>query len=150
MLLPNGSKAWHLLALAYKEELGEDAVHDEENIAKIRLGSYVKLCNNFKKSTGVTGEKEDQILWCIELDKRIQHKTNSDILGVSSGEDDNLNDEEIGHGDIALNGEKSRIDSDYLDDPETELNKEVNNNNECQTPIPFLVKSYQPFLPTTY
>ena len=40
-LLPNGTKAWCMVALAYKDESGEDEVRDEDTFAKIGLGSYV-------------------------------------------------------------------------------------------------------------
>jgi hypothetical protein len=52
-LLPNGTKAWCLVPLAYKDESGEDTVCDEDDIHKKWIR---KLCNKFKKTTGATGE----------------------------------------------------------------------------------------------
>jgi hypothetical protein len=49
-----------------------------------------KLCNNFKKPTGATGENGDRIQRCIEIERRIQGKTSSGILGASSGEEEFL------------------------------------------------------------
>ncbi len=46
------------------------------------------MCNNYKKPTGATGGIEDRVNCCIEIDCRIQHSTNSGLLGASSGEDD--------------------------------------------------------------
>jgi hypothetical protein len=45
-LLPNGTKAWCLVPLAYKDESGEDAVRDEDDIHKTGLGSFVITLRN--------------------------------------------------------------------------------------------------------
>ena len=51
-LLPNGNKGWSLVALAYKEESGEENLRSEDDLKK----NWVrKLCNNMKKPTGRMG-----------------------------------------------------------------------------------------------
>jgi len=86
-ILPNGSDAWRLVAIAYKEESGEDSLRTEDDL---RRNWVRKLCNNFKKPTGATGENGDRIQRCIEIERRIQGKTSSGILGASSGEEEFL------------------------------------------------------------
>lgn len=79
-ILPNGLDAWRLIAIAYKEESGEDSLCTEDNLPR----NWVhKLCNNFKKPTGATGENGDRNQRCIEIERCIQGKTNSGILGAS-------------------------------------------------------------------
>ena len=34
-ILPNGSEAWCLVVIAYKEESGEEALHMEEDLPKV-------------------------------------------------------------------------------------------------------------------
>jgi hypothetical protein len=84
-ILPNGSEAWRLVAIAYKEESGESELRTEIDLKRNWLR---KLCNNYKKPTGATGGIEDRVNRCIEIDRRIQRSTNSGLLGASSGEDD--------------------------------------------------------------
>jgi hypothetical protein len=84
-ILPNGSEAWCLVAIAYKEESDEDTRCTKIDLKRNWL---YKLCNNYKKPTGVTGDIEDRINHCIEIDRRIQRSTSSGLLGASSGEDD--------------------------------------------------------------
>jgi hypothetical protein len=83
-ILPNGSEAWRLVAMAYKEESGEAELRTEKDLKRNWLR---KLCNNYKKPTGATGGIEDRVNRCIEIDRRIQRSTDSGLLGASSGED---------------------------------------------------------------
>jgi hypothetical protein len=53
-----------------------------------------KLCNNFKKPTGRTGENGDRIARCIEIERRIQEAANAAILGVSSAESEHEDEDE--------------------------------------------------------
>ena len=96
-ILPNGAEAWRLVAIAYKAESGEHELRTEEDL---RNNWVRKLCNNFKKPTGSTGDISDRIHRCIEIERRIQRQSNSGILGASSAEDsedsDHLQDEASG------------------------------------------------------
>ena len=78
-------EVWPLIAVAYKEESGEDVVWDEDNIHR---NWTRKLCNNFKKPIGAIGENADCILCCIEIEWQIRSKTNLTILRASSSKDD--------------------------------------------------------------
>ena len=87
-ILPNGNEGWKIVALAYKEESGEEILRSEDDLKK----NWVrKLCNNMKKPTGRMGaDVKDRINRCIAIERRILDKTSSGILGVSSEEDVNL------------------------------------------------------------
>jgi len=86
-LLPNGNEGWRLVALAYKEESGEENLRSEDDLKK----NWVrKLCNNMKKPTGRMGaDAKDRINECIEIERRILEKSSSGILGRS--DEDELN-----------------------------------------------------------
>ena len=86
-LLPNGNEGWRLVALAYKEESGEENLRSEDDLKK----NWVrKLCNNMKKPTGRMGaDAKDRINQCIEIERRILDKSSSGILGGS--DEDELN-----------------------------------------------------------
>ena len=86
-LLPNGNEGWRLVALAYKEESGEENLRSEDDLKK----NWVrKLCNNMKKPTGRMGaDAKDRINQCIEIERRILNKSSSGILGGS--DEDELN-----------------------------------------------------------
>ena len=86
-LLPNGNEGWRLVALAYKEESGEENLRSEDDLKK----NWVrKLCNNMKKPTGRMGaDAKDRINQCIEIERRILAKSSSGILGGS--DEDELN-----------------------------------------------------------
>ncbi len=86
-LLPNGNEGWRLVALAYKEESGEENLRSEDDLKK----NWVrKLCNNMKKPTGRMGaDVKDRINRCIEIERRILDKSSSGILGGS--DEDELN-----------------------------------------------------------
>jgi hypothetical protein len=64
-----------------------------------------KLCNNLKKTTGVTGENADRVHCCIEIEQCIQRQSNSGILRVSSAE-----------GDEFINKSSSKEESDDTHD----------------------------------
>ena len=52
-ILPDGTEGWRLVAIAYKVESKEEVLQSETDIKK----NWVKkLCNNFKKPTGRTGQ----------------------------------------------------------------------------------------------
>jgi hypothetical protein len=76
-MLPNGSYAW--TAVAGGRRISQTAscektVHSGDDVRKHWLR---KLCNNMKKPTGRTGENEDRIHKCIEIERRIFDKTHS-------------------------------------------------------------------------
>jgi hypothetical protein len=77
-ILPNGNEGWRIVALAYKEESGEEILRSEDDLKK----NWVrKLCNNMKKSTGRMGaDVKDRINHCIAIERRILDKTSSGIL----------------------------------------------------------------------
>ena len=78
---PNGAEGWRLVALAYKEESKETILRTEK---ELRDNWVKKLCNNFKKPTGMTGEMGDRVLRCIVIERRIMEMTDSVFLGVES------------------------------------------------------------------
>lgn len=86
-ILSDGAEALQLVDLAHKQELGDKVLHLEDNLHK----NWVKmLCTNFKKPTGTTGsDKNDWIHRCIKIEWCIQRKTNSEILGGSSANENN-------------------------------------------------------------
>jgi hypothetical protein len=80
-LLPNGNEGWRLVALAYKEESGEENLRSEDDLKKNWLR---KLCNNMKKPTGRMGaDAKDRINRCMAIERRILDKSSSGILGGS-------------------------------------------------------------------
>ncbi len=79
-ILPNGDEAWHQVAVAYKAESGEHKLCMEEDL---RNNWVRKLYYNFKKPRGSTGDITNWIHQCIEIEKHIQHQSNSGILGAS-------------------------------------------------------------------
>ena len=52
-ILPDGIEGWHLVALMYKEKSKEEVLWAEDDLKKNWIK---KLCNNFKKPTGRTGQ----------------------------------------------------------------------------------------------
>ena len=89
-LLPQGTEGWRQVATAYHSASRESDVRDAE---ALRDNWVKKLCNNFKKPTGRTGENGDRIARCIAIERRIQDAANAAILGVSSAESDHDNEE---------------------------------------------------------
>jgi len=87
-ILPDVAEAWQLVALAYKQDSGEEVLHLEDYCHK----NWVKkLCSNFKKPTGATrSDKEDWIHCCIEIERHIQRTSNFGILGGSSADENNV------------------------------------------------------------
>ena len=105
---PNGAEGWRLVALAYKEESKETILRTEK---ELRDNWVKKLCNNFKKPTGMTGEMGDRVLRCIAIERRIMGMTDSVFLGVES-------DDEFDHEDgppTGLGGEERAGLSDNED-----------------------------------
>lgn len=83
------------MADAYQTASGERTVRDGSDVKKHWLR---KLCNNMKKPTGSTGENEDRIHKCIEIERRILDKTHSGMLGLLDREDEDAEDEDGGSG----------------------------------------------------
>ena len=75
-ILPQGAEGWRLVAASYKTASGEPDLRDHE---ALRENWVKKLCNNFKKPTGRTGENGDRIAHCIEIERRIQEAANAAI-----------------------------------------------------------------------
>jgi hypothetical protein len=118
-ILLNGSKAWRLVAIAYKEASGESELRTEIDLKRNWLR---KLCNNYKKPTGATGGIEDRVNRCIEINRCIQCSTNSGLLGASSGEDDTgafLNSDSSCSEDSSVQ-EDSRDPNDFVVEEEDE------------------------------
>jgi len=90
-ILPQGAEGWRLVAASYKTASGEPDLRDHE---ALRENWVKKLCNNFKKPTGRTGENGDRIARCIEIERRIQEAANAAILGVSSAESEHEDEDE--------------------------------------------------------
>ena len=128
MMLPDEAKIWCLVALAYQEELGEEVILDEDDIRK---NWTMKLCENFKKPAGATGENDRSILHCIEIERCIQYRTNPGILGASSGE--NEHDPEDDYLDATISGQSSWVDSGAL--TEDRADAEIKANNQ----LPFVL-----------
>ena len=112
-LLPNGNKGWHLVALAYKEESGEENLRSEDDLKK----NWVrKLCNNMKKPTGRMGaDAKDQINQCIAIERRSLDKSSSGILGESS--EDEMNP--------SSSSSSSSEDGEYKQEESSEEEEEV-------------------------
>ena len=81
-ILPNGSEAWCLVAIAYKEKSREEHLRSEDDLKR----NWVhKLCNNMKKPTGRSGvDPNDHTNRCLEIRRKILDKTALGILGASS------------------------------------------------------------------
>ena len=88
---PNGAEGWRLVALAYKEQSGESVLRTEK---ELRDNWVKKLCNNFRKPTGMTGEMGDRVLRCIAIERRIMAMTDSVVLGGESDDDESGEDED--------------------------------------------------------
>jgi hypothetical protein len=87
---PSGAEGWELVASRYREATNEVEFRD---IKDLKEHWVRKLCNNFKKPTGRTGENGDRINRCIEIERAIQVQNEASIMGASSGEreDDGYN-----------------------------------------------------------
>ena len=90
-ILPQGAEGWRLVAASYKTASREPDLRDHD---ALRENWVKKLCNNFKKPTGRTGENGDRIARCIEIERRIQAAANAAILGVSSAESEHEDEDE--------------------------------------------------------
>ena len=85
--MPNGNEGWCLVALAYKEESGEENLRSEDDLKK---NWSRKLCNTMKRPTGRMGaDAKDHIKQCIVIERRILNKSSSRILGGSSEDEMN-------------------------------------------------------------
>ena len=83
---PIGNNGWELVAQRYLEASGED---DPREVKDLKAHWVNKLCNNFKKPTGRTGEAGGCINRCIEIEHQIQIQIQTDaaIYGALSGEE---------------------------------------------------------------
>ena len=88
--LPQGLEAWRNVACLYQNAAKEKELRRGEDI---RDNWVRKLCNNFKKPTGKPGNITDRIYHCLAIERRIQRKASAAILGASSGESLNENDQ---------------------------------------------------------
>ena len=88
--LPQGYKAWKLVAALYQSRSKE---FDTCDAAVIRDHWVKKLCNNFKKPTGMTGEAGDRVCRCIEIEWSIQRKASAGILGIDSAKSSHGSDD---------------------------------------------------------
>jgi hypothetical protein len=88
--LPQGREAWMNVACLYQNASNENELRRGEDICDILVR---KLCNNFKKPTGKPDNLTDRIYCCLAIKRRIQHRASAAILGASSGESLNKNDQ---------------------------------------------------------
>ncbi len=85
-ILPNGEYDWQAVSFAYHEQSKEK---DPRNTDNLKSHWIKTLCNGMKKPTGNPGGPNDWIHRCISIEKRIQDKTHSGMLGLSSDDEDN-------------------------------------------------------------
>ena len=67
-LLPQGAEGWRQVATAYHVASKETDLRDAD---ALRDNWVRKLCNNFKKPTGRTGENRDRIARCIAIERSL-------------------------------------------------------------------------------
>ena len=88
--LPQGTEGWRQVATAYHTASQEKDIRDADALCD----NWVKkLCNNFKKPTGCTGENGDRIKRCITIEHHIQDEANAAALVVSSAESEHKDEE---------------------------------------------------------
>jgi hypothetical protein len=78
--LPCGSKAWEKVATLY-QFLSKEV--DRRDVKDLKLHWIKKLCNNYKKPTGKTGEPGNCINKCIEIANASDAKNKAGLLGAS-------------------------------------------------------------------
>ena len=102
-LYPYGSEGWALVSSRYREASEEDEFRDPKDLKEHWTR---KLCNNFKKPTGRTGEPGDRIHRCQEIDRMINLNNDARVMGASSGEEAELEDGYVSSGmeDVSLAG----------------------------------------------
>ena len=102
-LRPFGNNMWELVAQRYKELSGEDVLRD---VKDLKDHWVKKLCNNFKKPTGRTGDAGDRINRCIVIERNIQAQNEAGVMGASSGEEDGANEDADSSGldDLSFSG----------------------------------------------
>jgi len=113
-LRPFGNNMWELVAQRYKEGSGEDVLRD---VKDIKDHWVKKLCNNFKKPTGRTGDAGDRINRCIVIERNIQAQNEAGVMGASSGEEDGANEDADSSGldDLSFSGRDNEDEDDGLD-----------------------------------
>jgi hypothetical protein len=88
--LPQGLEALRNVACLYQNAFNENELRRGEDICD----NWVrKLCNNFKKPTGKPGNLIDRIYCCLAIEHWIQYRASVAILGASSGESLNENNQ---------------------------------------------------------
>jgi len=113
---PIGNNGWEIVAQRYCEASGEV---DPREVKDLKSHWVNKLCNNFKKPTGKTGEAGDRINRCIEIERQIQLQTDAAIYGASSGEEEREDYFSTGMGDddISDMGGEESFDNNNDGDP---------------------------------
>ena len=112
-LRPFGNNMWELVAQRYKELSEEDVLRD---VKDLKDHWVKKLCNNFKKPTGRTGDAGDRINRCIVIEREIQAQTEAGVLGASSGEDGANDDaDSSGVDDLYFSGRDNEDEDDGFD-----------------------------------
>jgi hypothetical protein len=88
-ILPYGNEEWKRVAILYQAESRETFLRDE---AKLII-NWKKVSNGGRKPTGAAGGKSDRILRCINIQRRINAKSGAVIMGASSADNNESNDD---------------------------------------------------------
>jgi hypothetical protein len=94
-LLPYGSDGWASVSSQYRDASEEEDFRDPKDLKDHWVR---KLCNNFKKPTGKTGEPGDRIHRCQEIDRMINSNNEARVMGASSGDEAELEDGYVSSG----------------------------------------------------
>ncbi len=81
---PSGIEGWKLVATEYQQASKEPTLCAAQDIWDHWTK---KLCNNYKKPTGKSGDITDQVHHCIRIDHEIGLQQDAGVLGASSAED---------------------------------------------------------------
>jgi hypothetical protein len=65
---PNGHNLWKAVAAEYQRRSGESVERDPREMEKYW---QFKMCNNYKKPTGVGGAKYQMLLQCLGITRKI-------------------------------------------------------------------------------
>lgn len=134
---PIGNNMWERVANRYQEESGDADIHEVKDLKDHWIR---KLCNNFKKPTGKTGENGDRINQCIEIERAMQLQQEAAVLGASSGEGEEEDDNTSGLEDT-FGGSFDRNDDDEDEAAEVDVIVAVapaaaNNRSPVPTQVP--------------
>jgi hypothetical protein len=110
-LRPYGSEGWASVSAQYREASEEDDFRDPKDLKEHWIW---KLCNNYKKPTGKTGEPGDRIHRCQEIDRLINLDNEARVMGATSGEEEEIDDGYVSSGmeDISAGGNDGHADQD--------------------------------------